>query len=429
MQKNSFCRESIFPSILMRRLLFLILLLATGLAYGQVTNNPYVEERYSRRSSIVRVELTDEYTIIDMRYGLSGQMGMFNPFGRTNTIQIDPQSRLYRPRDTSRKYLFVKAEGIPVSPEFRKLLPGETVNFRLYYERLAPGIEVFDLYEGRNPDPAMGEPLDNHEFWNFYGIHIKNPLPPNDAPRKNPPPPVLAEKPVPRPKPKPQPAEPPRQKTPDVTAVPEEKPAPPAFVGLTGTVFDAKTQQPLTARLRYAEQGDSVQIGTSSGRYRLGLNSQSKYSLRVSAPGYLSTSLNVSPADSAGKIALQHDFYLVPLVEGTSVALDNIYFATSKFALLPESFSELDNLTAILKENPNLRIRIEGHTDKVGDFDKNVELSRNRANAVRDYLIKQGIAPVRLEAQGYGSTRLKSKGTSEAERMKNRRVEFVILGT
>lgn len=317
-----------------------------------------------------------------------------------------------------------------MSPETRTPLLGEVVNFRVYYERLAPGIEVFDLYEGRNPDPALGE-MDNHEYWNFYGIHIKNPLPPNDAPRKTPPP-VLAEKPAPKPAPKPkpapEPAEPPLQKAPDVVAVPKDDPAPPAFVGLTGTVFDAKTKQPLTARLRYVEQDDSVQIGTSSGKYRLGLNGQSKYNLRVSAPGYLSTSLNVSPADSAGKIALQHDFYLVPLVEGTSVALDNIYFATSKFALLPESFSELDNLTAILKENPNLRIRIEGHTDKVGDFDKNVELSRNRADAVRDYLIKQGIAPIRLEAQGYGSTRLRSKGTSEAERKKNRRVEFVILG-
>ncbi len=210
--------------------------------------------------------------------------------------------------------------------------------------------------------------------------------------------------------------------------MPDGKPAPPAFVGLTGTVFDAKTKRPLTARLRYVEQGDSVQIGTSSGRYRLGLNSQGKYTLRVGASGYLSTSLNVSPADSAGQTALQHDFYLVPLVEGTSVALDNIYFATSKFALLPESFSELDELTAILNENPKLRIRIEGHTDKVGDFDKNVELSRNRANAVRDYLIKQGIAPTRLEAQGYGPTRPVSKGNSEAEKRKNRRVEFVILG-
>ena len=66
--------------------------------------------------------------------------------------------------------MFVKAEGIPVSPKQMDVSGNQLVDFRVFFERVDPGIEVFDLFEGPNPEP-------NHEYWNFYGIHIKNPLP------------------------------------------------------------------------------------------------------------------------------------------------------------------------------------------------------------------------------------------------------------
>ena len=154
--------------------LLLVLGLSLGAAHAQITEHPYVEERYSRRVKILRVSLSEQYTIIDMQYGESRRAQLFNPFYSPDyTVQIDPKSRLYKPGDTNRRYRFIKAEGIPVAPEKRPVMPGEVVNFRLYYERLDPGIEVFDLYEGRNADVDQRE--GGYEFWNFYGVHIKNP--------------------------------------------------------------------------------------------------------------------------------------------------------------------------------------------------------------------------------------------------------------
>lgn len=399
--------------------LLLVFGLSLGTAHSQVTDRPYVEERYTRNVRITRVEITDRYTIIDMQYGNPALRQMFRmPIpGAGGNIGIDPESRLYKPGVTNRRYRFIRAEGIPVSPESRSVSAGQVVDFRLYYERLDPGIEVFDFYEGRNPDQV--------EYWNFYGIHIKNPLSPRTQPRVPPP----AQKSVPKELPReevPQ-QEPIFQEPPLMNKVPQDTAnVAPQLVGLAGTVYDAKTRKPIAAQLAYVEQADSLRVGTSSGKYRLGLSSSGRYAVGVSAKGYLSESLVVSPADSSGKTNLTHDFYLTPLATGSSITLEKIYFATSEYQLLPESFNELDALVGMLRENPSLKIRIEGHTDNLGDFDKNVELSRNRANAVREYLIKKGIDGQRLEAKGYGPTRPVGKGNSEAERQKNRRVEFVV---
>ena len=88
----------------------------------------------------------------------------------------------------------------------------------------------------------------------------------------------------------------------------------------------------------------------------------------------------------------------------------------------------MDRIAEKIQANPQVkRIRIEGHTDDVGGHKKNQELSQLRAEAVRNYLIKKGIEPDRLQAIGYGDTRpLDNRKTNEA-RAKNRRVEFIIV--
>ena len=106
------------------------------------------------------------------------------------------------------------------------------------------------------------------------------------------------------------------------------------------------------------------------------------------------------------------------------VALD-VRFATSKADILPESKPVLEQMIALLKENPSLKVSIEGHTDNVGDTKANKALSERRAASVVAALKAAGLAPGRLTAAGWGSEKPLADNTTEAGRAKNRRVELV----
>lgn len=111
---------------------------------------------------------------------------------------------------------------------------------------------------------------------------------------------------------------------------------------------------------------------------------------------------------------------------GKALALQSVYFEQSTYRLLPESFPELDKLVRTLQQNPAVRIGIAGHTDNVGDPRLNQALSEYRARMVMNYLIRQGIANDRVEATGYGGSRPLTTNTTEADRARNRWVEFVV---
>jgi len=91
------------------------------------------------------------------------------------------------------------------------------------------------------------------------------------------------------------------------------------------------------------------------------------------------------------------------------------------------SFEILDQISQVLKSNPQLKIKIEGHTDSSGAADYNLQLSDSRAKAVLDALLKRGIASARLQAIGYGESRPISSNSSKEGRATNRRVEFNIV--
>lgn len=110
---------------------------------------------------------------------------------------------------------------------------------------------------------------------------------------------------------------------------------------------------------------------------------------------------------------------------GKAIALEGILFATGSAIIDPTSENALYKAYSTLKSNPDMTVQIQGHTDNTGSRAKNVSLSTSRANAVRDWLIARGIDGSRITTKGFGPDKPIAPNTSEPNRAKNRRIEFV----
>lgn len=119
---------------------------------------------------------------------------------------------------------------------------------------------------------------------------------------------------------------------------------------------------------------------------------------------------------------------VAPTLEvGESITLKNVFFQTGKYTLLEISIVELDKVVQMMNEHSTMCIELGGHTDNVGKADFNQKLSEQRAKAVYDYLIKNGVQAERLSYKGYGSSQpVGDNGTSEGRRQ-NRRTVFTII--
>ncbi len=108
---------------------------------------------------------------------------------------------------------------------------------------------------------------------------------------------------------------------------------------------------------------------------------------------------------------------------------EKVFFDTGKVTVKPTSFSLLDEVASVVKDHAEevKRIRIEGHTDNVGNAATNNKLSAGRAEAVRAYLVQKGVTPERLEAAGFGASRPVADNSTASGREENRRVEFVVV--
>ncbi len=93
----------------------------------------------------------------------------------------------------------------------------------------------------------------------------------------------------------------------------------------------------------------------------------------------------------------------------------------------PESGAELAEIVQLLKDNPTLKIQINGHTDNSGKPADNIKLSEDRAKSVTDYLIAKGIAPIRLSSKGWGDTQPIADNSAPEGRARNRRTELKVI--
>lgn len=113
--------------------------------------------------------------------------------------------------------------------------------------------------------------------------------------------------------------------------------------------------------------------------------------------------------------------------DGEVTLMQPIEFDTAKATIKPVSFPILDEVVTLMKARPDIRMQIHGHTDNRGGHAMNMQLSKDRAASVMNYLISKGIKASRLESDGFGPDRPKTTNDTEEGRAKNRRVDFKIL--
>lgn len=145
------------------------------------------------------------------------------------------------------------------------------------------------------------------------------------------------------------------------------------------------------------------------------------YTLRIAQVGYEEYEAPIAHIGDSMHVVLK------PIKKGEVFVMRNLHFATNKTRILSSSEEALEALFGYLERNPEIRIKIMGHTDNVGKDAANQRLSEGRAEAVREDLIKRGINETRIEAEGYGEIRPIDTNDTEEGRQNNRRVEVEVL--
>lgn len=242
-----------------------------------------------------------------------------------------------------------------------------------------------------------------------------------------------------------------------------------------GTIVDAATGKPIRSELVWGPQSakDYLEFFSSyNGQFEATLSEHEAYKFLPKKTGYVAQRIMIDPriVEKEGKDTVDLVLYLAPknredLISSASVEtgkttpvtstkkssesslptshasgknnstpamnkpgfIYDINFIRAKSTIMTKSTNALQELVTLLKQNPSMEIVIEGHTDNVGDEVALINLSEQRAAAVRDYLVHHGIATTRVQVSGLGATKPIHLNDTESGREKNRRVEIRII--
>jgi outer membrane protein OmpA-like peptidoglycan-associated protein len=202
---------------------------------------------------------------------------------------------------------------------------------------------------------------------------------------------------------------------------------------MKGFVYDSITKKPLAADfqlydLNTKELFKRAIANSGNGEFLVAIPTNKNFGLIAEHQGYLYYSKNYS----LDKLEKTEDGFIVnvpmqPIDSGTEIVLENIFFDVDQWDLKPESILELEKLKDFLTKNSTLKVELGGHTDSDGNDDHNMVLSNNRAKAVKDWLIDNGIDKERLTHKGYGETAPIAPNDTPENKAKNRRTVVKIL--
>lgn len=223
------------------------------------------------------------------------------------------------------------------------------------------------------------------------------------------------------------------------------KKIPPCNQIVQGTVRNSKTQvniEGATIKV-YDGFGDLVNEYTTNadGKFEFELPCNGSYKVEASKPNHTSEKKEIATLDKNGDI-INLDFKLTSLDDlvvkdkitgNEKVDINPIFFNYDKWDITPQAAAELDKVVFVMNNFPNVKIRIESHTDSRGKDLYNLKLSDKRAKSTQSYILSKGIAAERIEsAVGFGETRLTNKCSNgvkctEDQHFANRRSDFIIV--
>lgn len=173
---------------------------------------------------------------------------------------------------------------------------------------------------------------------------------------------------------------------------------------------------------------EMLKVDPNDGKYAAVLRLQpgSDVIVTVKEPAHVFDSRSFSLADTVRGGVAHVDMQLDKIEVGRNYTVNDIRFATNSAEITGASRYIMDELITFLKDNPRVRIELQGHTDNVGDLEANMVLSRDRAANVLQYLVGKGISEARLGSKGFGPTMPVADNGTDEGRARNRRTTFVI---
>jgi len=205
---------------------------------------------------------------------------------------------------------------------------------------------------------------------------------------------------------------------------------------LSGEITETYTEEPIDSVMLYFIEADRADKRTTRtdlrGIYKIAL-SPAVYSVITMKEGYLASSPKTIHLDKAQKTELTLDMQLTEIVPDSVYKFYNIDFQPNSLEFEPTSVVILERILRTLEANPNVIVSISVHTDSRGNDTYNLKLSKERAARIARYLIENNIYEKRLQAEGFGETKLLNHCKngilcSNEEHLQNRRVEFKVVG-
>jgi OOP family OmpA-OmpF porin len=211
------------------------------------------------------------------------------------------------------------------------------------------------------------------------------------------------------------------------------------YVVVKGKLVDEKSGTPVSARIIYELAADGKEIGNiqsnpETGNYEIRLEAGKVYGVRAEADGHVSLTQTLDLRDFTTdtvvedkNIALAPVEVAVPEPPLVNIILNDVFFDIAKSVVTVGSSPELNRVVDILTQQPGMQVLVAGHTDSTGPAEFNLQLSKERATRVAEYLFKKGVARERITISYFGETKPMVDNSTAANRKKNRRVEFIIL--